>query len=165
VGLYTDGAPDLHKATIIPRGPAGGLTMFLPDDRTMVSRKQLLAQLDMMMGGRVAELLVYGEDETTTGAINDLQQATALATRMVTQYGFSDKVGQRFVSVEDQAHMSDADRTVVDQETRALLQGAFGRARDILTRRRKELGLLASALVERETLTVEEIKDAVGYTA
>lgn len=77
VSLYTAGAHPLHKATIIPRGTAGGMTMFLPDDsRTLTSRKQLMAQLDVSLGGRVAEELVFGEAETTTGAWDDLRKAT-----------------------------------------------------------------------------------------
>ena len=97
VALKTAGADPIHKATIMPRGRALGMVMQLPDgDQTSMSRKQMLARLDVCMGGRVAEELVFGYDNVTSGASSDIQQATRLAQAMVTKYGLSDKVGVRF---------------------------------------------------------------------
>jgi len=168
VGLFTDGAPALHKASIIPRGPAGGMTMFLPDDsRTMATRKQLLAQLDMMMGGRVAEEMAFGESEVTTGAWDDLRKATQMAQAMVTQYGFSERLGNMNLGTNPEAYMalSDHDKQIIDQETRALVNGAYERAKRLLTRHRKDLEALAEALVDKETLDADQIRAICGLEA
>merc|ERR1719247_3926884 len=94
MALFTDGATPIHKATIVPRGQALGMVTQLPDkDQTSISRRQMLARLDVCMGGRVAEELIFGKKDVTSGASSDLQQATDLATAMVTRYGFSEKVG------------------------------------------------------------------------
>ena len=92
--VVVQGARPVHKATIVPRGHALGMVMQLPDkDELNLTRKQLLAMLDVTMGGRVAEELIFGKDEITTGASSDLQQATRLAREMITKYGFSQTIG------------------------------------------------------------------------
>jgi len=159
VSLYTAGAHPLHKATIIPRGTAGGMTMFLPDDsRTLTSRKQLMAQLDVSLGGRVAEELVFGEAETTTGAWDDLRKATQQAMAMVTQFGFSERLGYVHFKEEDLKSLSDKEKETIDAETRRLVQGAYERAKKLLSEHRAELNALAQELQDKETLTAEQIR-------
>ena len=98
VALKTDGSDPIHKATVMPRGRALGMVMQLPDgDQTSMSRKQMLARMDVAMGGRVAEELIYGADNVTSGASSDIQAATRIAYAMVSKFGFSDKVGIMFV--------------------------------------------------------------------
>ncbi|KAF8056381.1 FTSH5 [Scenedesmus sp. PABB004] len=160
VALHTDGADPLHKATIVPRGMALGMVMQLPDeDQTSMSRKQMLARLDVCMGGRVAEELIFGEDDVTSGASSDLKQATSLARAMVTKYGMSNKVGQVSLDYEDDGRsMSSETRQLVEEEVRGLVQGAYDRARAILTGHEGELHALAGELLDKETLSGEQIR-------
>ncbi|CAM6129616.1 unnamed protein product [Calypogeia fissa] len=160
VALYTDGALSVHKATIVPRGMALGMVSQLPEkDETSFSRKQMLARLDVCMGGRVAEELIFGEGEVTSGASSDIVSATRLAREMVTKYGMSKAVGVVAHNYEDDGKsMSTETRLLVEQEVRDLLQNAYENAKHILTTRQKELHTLANALLERETLTGSQIK-------
>lgn len=160
VALHTDGADPVHKATIVPRGMALGMVTQLPDeDQTSMSRKQMLARLDVCMGGRVAEELIFGEDDVTSGASSDLKQATALARAMVTKYGMSNKVGQVSLDYEDDGRsMSSETRQLVEDEVRKLVQGAYDRARSILTSNESELHALAGELLEKETLGGDQIR-------
>src|SRR5438128_1168489 len=169
VGLTVPGIDPIHKVTIVPRGRALGITFFLPEkDRRNVTKQWLLGQLAMSYGGRVAEELVFGPDKVTTGAYSDIQQATEMARRMVTQFGMSDVVGPIAVGdreaeiflgreVVQRREVSERTAELVDTELKRLLGEAYEHARDILTKHRDQLDRLAGALLERETLDREEV--------
>lgn len=158
VALKSDGADPVHKATIMPRGRALGMVMQLPDgDQTSYSRKQMLARLDVCMGGRVAEELVFGAENVTSGASSDIQQATKLAKAMVTKYGLSNKIGIMFV--DDKEKVSSATQGDVDDEVRQILQDSYNRAKAILQTNRRDLEMIAQGLLEYEALSGGEIMD------
>jgi len=169
VGLKVPKYDPLHKVTIIPRGRALGITMSLPErDRLSFSKLELESKLAVMYGGRVAEELVFGKENVTTGAGNDIQQATSWARRMITEFGFSDKLGRlRYSdneeeiflghSVTRQKNVSDKTAALIDEEVRRLIDEAEKTARVILTKDRKELEIIAKALLEYETLTGDEV--------
>lgn len=158
VALKTDGSDPIHKATIMPRGRSLGMVMQLPDgDQTSMSRKQMLARLDVCMGGRVAEELIFGEENVTSGASNDLMQATRLAKAMVTKYGFSDKVGVMYV--DDKAKIGGSTTKDIDDEIKALVSASYARASQILNTHKKELELIANGLLEYESLSGGEVVD------
>jgi len=157
VAFYTAAATPLYKATILPRGNALGITFQLPeDDRLSVTKSQLLAELDVSMGGRVAEELIFGPDNVTTGASSDLQRATRIAQNMVLSFGMSDKVGK--IQVQELEHLSPDTRRVVDQEIKDLLESAYNRAKTLLTDHQQDLHTLAKALLQYETLSLPEIQ-------
>jgi len=160
VAIHTDGALPVHKATIVPRGMALGMVMQLPDeDQTSVTRKQMLARLDVCMGGRVAEELIFGENEVTSGASSDLKQATSLARMMVTKYGMGDEVGLVTHDYKDDGRsMSSETRLLIEKEVKQFLERAYNNAKTILTTHNKELHALAHALLEHETLSGTQIK-------
>ena len=170
VGLTVPGIDPIHKVTIVPRGRALGITFFLPEkDRRNVTKQWLLGQLAMSYGGRVAEELVFGPDKVTTGAYSDIQQATEMARRMVTQFGMSDAIGPVAVGdreaeiflgreVVQRREVSEHTAELVDTELKRLLGEAYERARGILTQHRDRLDRLAAALLERETLDREEVE-------
>ncbi|KAJ4959395.1 hypothetical protein NE237_026506 [Protea cynaroides] len=160
VAVHTDGALPVHKATIVPRGMALGMVTQLPDkDETSITRKQMLARLDVCMGGRVAEELIFGDNEVTSGASQDLKQATSLARAMVTKYGMSKEVGLVSHDYDDNGKsMSTETRLLIEKEVRELLDKAYNNAKTILTTHNKELHALANALLEQETLTGSQIK-------
>lgn len=164
VAMHTDGALPVHKATIVPRGMALGMVTQLPDnDETSISRKQMLARLDVCMGGRVAEELIFGENEVTSGASSDLQQATKLARAMVTKYGMSKQVGVVTHYYNDNGKsMSTETRLLIEQEVKEFLERAYINAKTILTTQGKELHALANALLEHETLTGNQIKSLLA---
>ena len=169
VGLKVPKHDPLHKVTIIPRGRALGITMSLPErDRLSYSKLELESKLAVMYGGRVAEELVFGKENVTTGSGNDIQQATSWARRMITEFGFSDKLGRlRYSdneeeiflghSVTRQKNISDKTAALIDEEVRRLIDEAEKTARVILTKDRKELEIIAKALLEYETLTGDEV--------
>lgn len=158
VALKTEGSDPIHKATIMPRGRALGMVMQLPDgDQTSMSRKQMLARLDVCMGGRVAEELIYGAENVTSGASSDIQQATRLARAMVTKYGLSDKVGIMFI--DEKLPLSSAAQEDVDREVRSLLVNSYSRAKQILQTNAKELEIIANGLLEYESLSGSELVD------
>jgi len=156
VALKTSGADPVHKATIMPRGQALGMVMQLPSgDQTSLSRKQMLAKMDVCMGGRVAEELIFGVDEVTSGASSDIKQATSLARNMVTKWGMSDEIGVVFHDKDDQ---SPETRAAIDREIQKLLMASYQRAKVVLEAHRKDLDLIAKGLLERETLSGPELK-------
>lgn len=160
VAVHTDGALPVHKATIVPRGMALGMVSQLPEkDETSHSRRQMLARLDVCMGGRVAEELVFGEGEVTSGASSDIVSATRLAREMVTKYGMSKAVGVVAHNYEDDGKsMSTETRSLVENEVKQLLQNAYENAKRILVTHQRELHALAKALLEHETMTGVQIK-------
>ncbi|MCK5446315.1 MAG: ATP-dependent zinc metalloprotease FtsH [Rhodospirillaceae bacterium] len=174
VGIFMPKCDPLHKVTIIPRGRALGLTMNLPErDRYTYSKLELESKLAMMFGGRVAEELVFGVENVTTGAGNDIQQATGMARRMVTEFGFSDILGplryndneeEVFLghSVTQHKNVSDATAKLIDEEVRRLVDEAAGHSRRILTKHRADLDTVAEALLEYETLTGAEVDDLLA---
>uniref|UniRef100_J3L1Y7 AAA+ ATPase domain-containing protein n=2 Tax=Oryza brachyantha TaxID=4533 RepID=J3L1Y7_ORYBR len=158
VALNTQGAHPIHKATILPRGSALGMVTQLPSqDETSISKKQLLARLDVCMGGRVAEELIFGEDNVTTGARNDLHTATELAQYMVSNCGMSDAIGPVHVKERPSVEM----QSRIDAEVVKLLREAYGRVKRLLKKHEKQLHALANALLEHETLTADEINKVV----
>ena len=170
VSLNMPGSVPIHKATIIPRGRALGMVQGLPErDQISQSYQEFVAMLAMAMGGRVAEELIFGAAKTTSGAASDIQQATRIARAMVTQLGFSDKLGtvayanpqqEQFLgySIGRQQTFSEQTQETIDAEVRRLVQEGYNKAKQILTEKRADLDTLAKALLEFETLTGEEIK-------
>ena len=147
----------------MPRGQALGMVTTLPDgDQTSQSKKEMIAFMDMAMGGRVAEELIFGPDNITSGAMSDIQSATRVARNMVTKCGFSDSVGVVFhggSTGEESA--SDHTRDVIDCEVKKLTDAAYKRAKDLLTKYSREHKLLAETLLEYETLTGDVVRDIV----
>ncbi|KAJ0977477.1 hypothetical protein J5N97_012951 [Dioscorea zingiberensis] len=164
VAIHTDGALPVHKATIVPRGMSLGMVAQLPDkDETSISRRQMLARLDVCMGGRVAEELIFGENEVTSGASSDIQQATSLAKAMVTKYGMGKEVGLVTHNYDDNGKsMSTETRLLIEKEVKDFLERAYNNAKTILTTHNKELHALANALLEHETLTGTQIKNLLA---
>jgi cell division protease FtsH len=166
--IKVKGNDPLHKVTIVPRGRALGLAFTLPeDDRVSVTREQLEARLVMAFGGRAAEELVFGRDRVTTGAASDIQQATGIARRYVSQWGLSDAIGPVLVGdVEQEVFLGQqltsrrqvSERTAqqVDDEVSRVIQEAYGRAKAVLIANRPLLETIAANLLERETLTRED---------
>jgi cell division protease FtsH len=169
VGIHMPKHDPLHKVTIIPRGRALGVTMNLPErDRLSQSKIELESRMASLFGGRVAEELVFGDENITTGAGHDIQQATAMARAMVTEYGFSKKLGplryseneeEIFLgrSVTQSQHVSDATSQVIDEEVRRLVETGESKARETLTTYRKDLDCIAEALLEYETLSGKDV--------
>jgi cell division protease FtsH len=170
VGLFVKGNDPLHKVTIIPRGRALGVTMNLPErDRYGFKIAELKAKLAMMFGGRVAEELIYGRENVTTGAGNDIQQATNMARRMVTEWGMSEKLGplryeenqeEVFLghSVARHQSVSEATSKMIDDEIRRLIDEAETKAKQVLTEHMDNLHAVAKALLEYETLSAHEVQ-------
>ncbi len=168
--IKVEGNDPLHKVTIVPRGRALGLAFTLPeDDRVSVTRQQLEANLVMTYGGRTAEELVFGHDRVTTGASSDIQKATGLARRYVTQWGLSDAIGPILVGdneqelflgreIQHRREVSEQTAQLVDAEVKRVITVAYDRARDVIGKNMDLLHTLAGALLERETLTAEDIK-------
>jgi len=158
---YSEHADPVHKVTVLPRGHALGITFQLPPvDRDSLSFLQYRARLDVCMGGRAAEEVVYGREQVTSGAMSDIQAATKAAHEMIRHCGFSDKVG--LVSLPQSNEESAETRAMVDTEVRSFIEQAHSRAMELLQKRRSELELLARALVERETLTGDEVRELLS---
>ena len=174
VSLHVPGADPIHKVTIVPRGRSLGVTHWLPEeDRHNYTKQFILSHLATAYGGRVAEELVFGPEKVTTGAAQDIQQATDMARRMVTQFGMSDVVGPIAVGdreaeiflgreVTQRREISNRTAELVDTELKRILGEAFERARQILIEHRQALDRLAAALLERETLDGEEVELVVA---
>ena len=169
VAMHVPKSDPLHKVTIIPRGRALGVTMQLPERDHLSHTKQYLeSRLAIMFGGRLAEELVFGPENVTTGAASDIQVATQTARGMITAYGMSEKLGRvRYQANEQEVflghavtqtqNVSEATSQLIDQEVRRLIEEAEGRARTILTERLEDLHMIARALLEYETLSNDEI--------
>jgi ATP-dependent metalloprotease len=161
VAMLTKHTTPLYKATIMPRGHALGLTQMLPElDKVSETRNEMMAQIDVCMGGKVAEELIYGADNVTTGASSDIQSATRIAHMMVTQAGMSDKLGNVDLNT-DYARLSSETKQLIESEVRRLVEEGRERATKLLTTNREGLERLANALVEYETLNREEMEAAV----
>jgi cell division protease FtsH len=166
--MMVTGNDPLHKVTIVPRGRALGLAFTLPeDDRVSVTREQIEARLVMAYGGRAAEELVFGRERVTTGAASDIQMATGIARRYVSQWGLSDTIGPVLVGDNEQevflgqqltSRRVVSERTAqqVDDEVARVIDTAYQRAKQVLTENRPLLETIAAALLERETLTRED---------
>ncbi|KAI8366650.1 peptidase family M41-domain-containing protein [Radiomyces spectabilis] len=163
VAFYTPGAMPLHKATIMPRGSALGMTIQLPEmDKDSFTKREFIAQIDVCMGGRVAEEMIFGSDNVTSGAHSDIVKATDVARRMVRHYGMSEKVGPVNHDDEDMQLLSAQTKQLIESEIKALVQGSEHRAKEILATHREELDRLANALIEYETLSYQEIIDVLA---
>jgi len=172
VAALLPGTDPIHKVTIIPRGRALGVTMQLPmDEQHTYPRNYLFSSLAILMGGRCAEEICLGE--MTTGAGNDIERATEMARKMVCEWGMSDKMGpltygakeeQVFLGggMNKQNNLSDETAKLIDQEVKALVMDGHTRATDLLTKNRDVLEKMAQALLERETLDGQDIKDIIA---
>lgn len=163
VATLTDGATPIHKATIMPRGQSLGMVTQLPEgDQTSQSLKQMLAMMDVAMGGRIAEALIFGDMNVTSGASSDIQQASRVARAMVTKLGFSDEVGVVFYGGNSgEQDASGSTRARIDEEVKKILNASYERSTVLLKKHKKEHKLLAETLLEYETLTGEEVRDII----
>jgi len=174
VGALMPDYDPVQKISIIPRGNAGGLTFFTPSEERMesglYSRSYLQNQMAVALGGRVAEEIVYGEDEVTTGASNDLQQVARVARQMVTRFGMSDRLGPVALGrsnggmflgrdIASERDFSEDTAAAIDDEVSQLVAEAYRRATEVLTGNRPVLDELAEMLVERETVDAEELQE------
>ncbi|HEX3236335.1 MAG TPA: ATP-dependent zinc metalloprotease FtsH [Gemmatimonadales bacterium] len=169
VALKIPGSDPVHKVTIVPRGRALGLTASLPEvDRHNYSKDWLIGSLAMFFGGRVAEEIIFGADKVTTGAGNDIERATGLARRMVTQFGMSELIGPLAVGDKEQEiflgrefaqrrEISERTAQMVDDEVKRLIDEAYARATTILSENRDLLDRIAATLLERETIDREDL--------
>ena len=171
VGLLVPSHDPVYKVTIIPRGRALGVTMFLPEeDRYSYSKERLESQISSLFGGRIAEELVFGPDSVTTGASNDIQRATELARNMVTRWGLSERLGPLTYSEEEgevflghsvtqHKTVSDQTQDLIDEEVRSIIDRNYQRSTKILKENEQRLHVMAGALIRYETIDVEQIKD------
>jgi cell division protease FtsH len=169
VGRLVPEHDPVYKVTIIPRGRALGVTMFLPEqDRYSISRLQLDSQLASLFGGRVAEEIIYGPEHVTTGASNDIERATSIARNMVTKWGLTERLGpltysededEVFLgrSVTQHKHVSDETARQIDEEVREIVEAAHDKARALLEAHLDQLHLMANALIRYETIDGEQI--------
>jgi len=174
VGLSVPSHDPVYKVTIIPRGRALGVTMFLPEaDRYSYSKERLESQIASMFGGRIAEEQVFGADFVTTGASNDIQRATEIARNMVTKWGLSEKLGpltymeeegEVFLghSVAQNKHVSDETAHIIDEEIRVIIDRNYQRAERILTEHRDKLDKMTDALMKFETIDRDQIDDVMA---
>jgi len=170
VGLTVPDHDPVYKVSIIPRGRALGVTMFLPEeDRYSHSKRRLTSQITSLFGGRIAEELVFGSDAVTTGASNDIERTTELARSMVTKWGFSDRLGpltyteeegEVFLgrSVTQHKQVSDVTVHAIDEEVRKIIDNTYSHATQILQDNIDKLHTMAAALVKYETIDMEQIK-------
>ena len=169
IGMVLDDADVVHKVTIVPRGQAGGYAVMLPrEDRYFMTKPELFDKITGLLGGRVAEEIIFGE--VSTGASNDFQRATNIAHKMITEYGMSDKIGPiQFSSggggniflgrdIQNEQTYSDAIAHDIDKEMQNFINYCYDRAKKILTENRDKLELVAQTLLEVETLDAKQIK-------
>jgi cell division protease FtsH len=177
VGALMPDYDTVQKISIIPRGRAGGLTWFTPSEDRMesglYSRSYLQNQMAVALGGRVAEEIIFGEEEVTTGASNDLQQVARVARQMVSRFGMSDRLGPVALGrqngnvflgrdIASDRDFSDETAAVIDEEVRQLVNNAYIRAKDVLVNNRHILDKLAEMLVEKETVDAEELQSILN---
>ena len=174
IGLSVPSHDPVYKVSIIPRGRALGVTMFLPEaDRYSYSKERLESQISSLFGGRIAEELVFGPERVTTGASNDIQRATELARNMVTKWGLSDRLGplsygeeqaEVFLghSVTQHKTVSDETAHIIDEEIRSIIDRNYQRSKRILTEHRATLDAMAAALMHYETIDSEQIQDIMA---
>ncbi len=174
VGLLVPEHDPVYKVTIIPRGRALGVTMFLPEqDRYSHSRQRLESQLASLFGGRVAEELIFGADKVTTGASNDIMRATEIARKMVTSWGLSalgpmtfgdEDEGEVFLgrSVSNSKEMSDKTAELVDKEVRVIIERNYAQATKILTENKDRLAAMAEGLIKYETIDAKQIEEIMA---
>ena len=175
VGLNVPQHDPIHKATIIPRGRALGLVLSLPErDQLSVTKTKYKSQIAMAMGGKVAEELIFGEENVTSGASSDIQQVTRIARAMVTQFGMSEKLGNIDYANRQETHLGPQQgalnagpdtQEVIDTEVRRLVDEGYARAKQILTDHNDQLENLAQGLLEYETLTGAEISRVIAGEA
>lgn len=173
VGMLLDNTDPVHKVTIIPRGRAGGYTLSLPkEDRYYATRSEMLDELKVLLGGRVAEALVL--KEISSGASNDLQRATTLARQMICEYGMSENIGPvTFGHRQDQVFLgrdiarekdySEEVAAEIDKEVRSFIEDAYAATEKLLSENIDKLHIIAQALIEKETLEAEEIQELLKY--
>jgi cell division protease FtsH len=173
VGALMPDYDPVQKISIIPRGRAGGLTWFTPSEEQMdsglYSRAYLQNQMAVALGGRIAEEIIFGEEEVTTGASNDLQQVARVARQMVTRFGMSDRLGPVALGRQQgnpflgrdivaERDFSDETAAAIDDEVRNLVDQAYRRAKDVLVKNRRVLDLISERLIEKETVDAEELQ-------
>ncbi|MUV38042.1 ATP-dependent zinc metalloprotease FTSH 1, chloroplastic [Lentibacillus sp. JNUCC-1] len=168
IGMVLDEADTVHKVTIVPRGQAGGYAVMLPkEDRYFMTKPELFDKITGLLGGRVAEEIIFGE--VSTGASNDFQRATSIARQMITEYGMSDKIGplqfggsggEVFLGRDIQNEPSYSDKIAyeIDTEIQSFINYCYDRAKTILTEHKEQLELVAKTLLEVETLDAKQIK-------
>ncbi len=171
VGLSVPSHDPVYKVTIIPRGRALGVTMFLPEaDRYSYSKQRLESQLCSLFGGRIAEQLIFGNENVTTGAQNDIKRATDIARNMVTKWGLSDKLGPLTYGEDDgevflghtvtqHKNISDSTAHDIDEEVRVIIDSTYQRAKSILEEHMDKLHMMSDALMKYETIDADQIKD------
>ncbi|MEB3282272.1 MAG: ATP-dependent zinc metalloprotease FtsH3 [Lyngbya sp.] len=177
VGALMPDYDPVQKISIIPRGRAGGLTWFMPSedrmDSGLFSRSYLQNQMAVALGGRLAEEIIFGEEEVTTGASNDLQQVTRVARQMITRYGMSDRLGPVALGrqqgnvflgrdIMSERDFSEETAATIDEEVRKLVDEAYARAKNVLMENRHILDKLAEMLIEKETVDSEELQDLLA---
>ncbi len=177
VGALMPDYDPVQKISIIPRGQAGGLTWFTPGEDRMesglYSRSYLQNQMAVALGGRIAEEIIFGEEEVTTGASNDLQQVTGVARQMITRFGMSERLGPVALGrqngnvflgrdIASDRDFSDETAAAIDEEVRSLVDQAYRRAKEVLTENRLVLDKIANMLVEKETVDSDELQDILA---
>ncbi|MBD9417233.1 ATP-dependent zinc metalloprotease FtsH [Pseudomonas sp. PDM16] len=175
VGRLVPEHDPVYKVSIIPRGRALGVTMFLPEeDRYSLSKRALTSQICSLFGGRIAEEMTLGFDGVTTGASNDIMRATRLARNMVTKWGLSEKLGPLMYAEEEgevflgrsagsqQANVSGETAKAIDEEVRSIIDGCYGTAKRLLEENRDKLDMMADALMKYETIDADQIDDIMA---
>jgi cell division protease FtsH len=174
VGLKVPEHDPVHKVSIIPRGRALGVTLFLPErDRYSMSKRHLESQISTLFGGRLAEEMIFGPEAVTTGASNDIERATDIARKMVTRFGLSDGLGPLAYSEEEgevflgravtqHSHISAQTARKIDQEIRAIIDRNYQRAKQILSDNQDKLHAMSDALMLYETISLEQIRDIMA---
>src|SRR5690625_3046186 len=176
IGMVLDDADTVHKVTIVPRGQAGGYAVMLPkEDRFINTKPELLDKITGLLGGRVAEEIIFGKDHVSTGASNDFERATAIANKMITEFGMSEKIGAIQLTssgggevvlgrdMQNDSNHSDAIAHQIDIETQKFINYCYDRAKQILTEHKTQLETIAGKLLEVETLDADEIQSLFDH--